>query len=346
MLASPRSTAACSVEQLVSLALDDAGLPQLQEVRALAGGANHRALALTLVDGQRLFAKVCLPSDVDQRQRLAVEHLALRLMWQAGERAIPEPLGYLDERCLLCRFVEGRPALARRATADQVAQLVAFIDRLHRLGLETARAAAPLASDAALSLRQARTAIERRLARLAAVESTALGRFLEQRFRPALAQFAEALSADVLDRAGLVVLSPSDFGFHNALVGADGARLIFVDFEYFGWDDAGKLIADTLLHPQHRELSLPLRRQLRDGMLAVYRERDPALWQRVRCGYALHALKWCLIVLKIYLPEHQQRMCNASALDGDLAERCAERLSAAEQIVEQLLDRGSLLDDC
>ena len=34
-------------------------------------------------------------------------------------------------------------------------------------------------------------------------------------------------------------LSPSDFGFHNALLEATG-KLRFVDFEYAGWDDPAK----------------------------------------------------------------------------------------------------------
>src|SRR5439155_21002106 len=52
-------------------------------------------------------------------------------------------------------------------------------------------------------------------------------------------------------------LSPSDFGFHNALRQADG-RIIFLDFEYFGWDDPAKMIADFLLHPA-MELSAELK---------------------------------------------------------------------------------------
>src|SRR5262249_33996160 len=38
-------------------------------------------------------------------------------------------------------------------------------------------------------------------------------------------------------------LSPSDFGFHNALIRADG-ELCFFDFEYAGWDDPAKMVAD------------------------------------------------------------------------------------------------------
>ena len=46
----------------------------------------------------------------------------------------------------------------------------------------------------------------------------------------------------------LRVLSPSDFGFHNALRRPDGT-IVFVDFEYFGWDDPAKMMADAMLHP-------------------------------------------------------------------------------------------------
>ena len=40
-------------------------------------------------------------------------------------------------------------------------------------------------------------------------------------------------------------LSPSDFGFHNALKRSDG-RIVFLDFEYFGWDDPAKMTAEEL----------------------------------------------------------------------------------------------------
>ena len=39
------------------------------------------------------------------------------------------------------------------------------------------------------------------------------------------------------------VLSPSDFGFHNALTTETG-KLTFLDFEYAGWDDPAKMSGD------------------------------------------------------------------------------------------------------
>jgi hypothetical protein len=45
------------------------------------------------------------------------------------------------------------------------------------------------------------------------------------------------------------VLSPSDFGFHNAL---RGQHLYFFDFEYAGWDSAEKLVTDFFCQPRYR----------------------------------------------------------------------------------------------
>ena len=83
-------------------------------------------------------------------------------------------------------------------------------------------------------------------------------------------------------------LSPSDFGFHNALKRPDG-RLAFLDLEYFGWDDPAKTIADFLLHPG-MELSLPLRTHFLHRAIESF-PTVPGLLLRVRVVYLLFALK-------------------------------------------------------
>ena len=49
--------------------------------------------------------------------------------------------------------------------------------------------------------------------------------------------------------ATLRCVSLSDFGFHNALL-ADGGRIVFLDFEYAGWDDPVKTVCDFFHQPQ------------------------------------------------------------------------------------------------
>jgi len=43
-------------------------------------------------------------------------------------------------------------------------------------------------------------------------------------------------------------ISPSDFGFHNALM-TDESDLSFFDFEYAGWDDSVKMFYNLFCQP-------------------------------------------------------------------------------------------------
>ena len=43
---------------------------------------------------------------------------------------------------------------------------------------------------------------------------------------------------DIADRC----VSPSDFGFHNAIVRGSG-EICFIDFEYAGWDDSAQVFS-------------------------------------------------------------------------------------------------------
>jgi len=42
-------------------------------------------------------------------------------------------------------------------------------------------------------------------------------------------------------------ISPSDFGFHNAIMTSD-QHIRFLDFEYAGWDDPAKMVGDFSLN--------------------------------------------------------------------------------------------------
>jgi len=46
-----------------------------------------------------------------------------------------------------------------------------------------------------------------------------------------------------------LILSPSDFGFHNII--SKKNKLYYIDFEYSGWDDPNKLISDFFLNPDY-----------------------------------------------------------------------------------------------
>ncbi|VFM96608.1 MAG: hypothetical protein BECKG1743D_GA0114223_103292 [Candidatus Kentron sp. G] len=134
-------------------------------------------------------------------------------------------------------------------------------------------------------------------------------------------------------------LSPSDFGFHNTLertlprvalphstntpfndrqqpIGLAGednrsalpcAALVFLDFEYFGWDDPAKLIADFILHPG-MSLGADLKRQWLQGAIGVY---GTDVRPRLRLIFPLIMLAWCMILLNEYRSDVWLARCAA-----------------------------------
>jgi hypothetical protein len=102
-------------------------------------------------------------------------------------------------------------------------------------------------------------------------------------------------------------LSPSDFGFHNALRLAGGG-LIFLDFEHFGWDDPAKMAADFLLHP-HEDMAFGerLKEYFLVQLLARFDDSGGWLGERIRLVLPLFALKWCVILLNEFVPAHLER---------------------------------------
>ena len=103
-------------------------------------------------------------------------------------------------------------------------------------------------------------------------------------------------------------LSPSDFGFHNALKRPDG-QIVFLDFEHFGWDDPAKMIADFLLHP-HPDMAIgkSLKRRFIRRMLQCFEDQADLL-QRVEIVYPLFGLKWCMIILNPFSPQSAPQEC-------------------------------------
>ena len=93
------------------------------------------------------------------------------------------------------------------------------------------------------------------------------------------------------------MLSPSDFGFHNALRTGDGT-LVFIDFEYAGIDDCCKLVGDFFSQPRIpvsiEYLSLFLDNAFTPQQNTMIRARLPVILPLVR-------LKWCCILLNEFL---------------------------------------------
>ncbi len=94
-------------------------------------------------------------------------------------------------------------------------------------------------------------------------------------------------------RSELVVMSPSDIGFHNSLKSTSGC--IFFDFEYAGIDDMYKLLADWCVHPDWQP-PLNLITSFLDCLIEG-NKREMFNPQRAMTMLHIYQIKWTSIIL-------------------------------------------------
>ncbi|MBO6518912.1 MAG: phosphotransferase [Rhodospirillales bacterium] len=275
----------------------------------LRAGANNRLFRAETED-HRYMLKLYPPPGDDGRNGFSAETRALAFMQDFPELPAPALRGYDREAGLaVMDFVEGQPA-DKAGTAD-IDAAVSFAMALRRAYDKSGRDIFGPATEACLSPADVFAQISRRRDGLqeAASGSPSLAEFLTRSFDPAFETFSDAaetkLATAGIDKtaslsAGQLTLSPSDFGFHNAIRRADGG-LTFVDFEYFGTDDPVRLVADFLLHPGHA-LDAAQKRKFRDEVGGAFSELDPAYAPRFDALYPLVGLRWCMIILNEFLP--------------------------------------------
>lgn len=274
---------------------------EAQVFGAPAGG--NSAVRRVEAGGDAHALKIYPPrTAADARDRLGVERLALELFARHGIRCVPRWLG-ADDAAARLEWIEGVPII--EPDAGDLDAALAFIADVKGLAAREpdGGASLPLASEACLSgveiLRQLDARRERLGARLSGVAP------VRARVR------AEALARATYRNAGLHFatplapyhrcLVPADLGFHNALRETGTGRVVFFDFEYFGWDDPVKLAADFLLHPGHR-LSAELAQRFADGMRGLFAA-DETFATRLQALLPLYAVRWALILLKAGQPE-------------------------------------------
>jgi hypothetical protein len=320
-------------------------------IERIAGGRNSQVFRLDCAAGPRpgrYVAKQYFTVPEDPRDRLGTEYRALKFLRSRGITTVPAPIA-IDPvaRCGIYEFLPGEPASLRAASDGDVRQAVDFLARLATIARHSAVDEAAPASEACFSIDAIVENLSVRTARLRALPDDVPGagelrRFLSGRFEP----FLSSLDAwtDEQARAHGVrrdrelpleerTLSPSDFGLHNAVRDHDG-RLGFVDFEYFGWDDPAKMLVDFLHHPA-MEMTGAQRRAFAAGVLAAF-PGVPGLGTRARMVYPWFGLKWCLILLNEFVPEHLSRRRFAGVADTNSAEVQRRQLDRAERLLDRI----------
>lgn len=316
-----------------------AGCAEPVGLRQLAGGKNNRVFRLDLADGGALALKSYFADPRDPRDRLAAEWGFLTYVTARRVDAVPAPLACDPARHLgLYRFVPGRKLDAAEVTSGHIDAAADFVAGINAPPFEPERLAP--GSESCFTMAVHLATIDRRIARLSMLDPEAphvdaARAFVTMRLIPAWASIRAAIE-DGARRAGLaldatlgpdrVCVSPSDFGFHNALVN-DVGRLVFIDFEYAGRDDPAKLVCDFFCQPE-----IPVPRAMHDRFLdrvAAALSLGEADVTRCRLLLDAYRVKWTCIILNEFLPLGAVR--RAFADPAERAARCAAQLAKAEQ---------------
>lgn len=301
------------------------------------GGSNSRVYRVEAKDSVYAL-KHYLKVDEVSRDRLGTEYRALTFLRRHGVTCVPTPVAVDRSQGLsLCEWIEGEEI--SEPSDDDLSAALEFVRTLHTLRRADGADDLPLATETCLSLGELIRQIERRVNLLADVaqDNSRLSDFITAGIMPCIEK-ADAAARSEYRQAGMDAesdlapiyrtLSPADFGFHNMRHDSNG-RLMFLDFEYFGWDDPVKLATEFLVHPG---MSLRPDQKLRfvAEVTEIYRD-DPNFVTRMHLLFPLYGLRWSLIALNRFLPDHWARETKEH---GDLGR---------ELVLERQLDKAEIL---
>jgi hypothetical protein len=313
-----------AVERLASAA----GLAPVKELVPLVGGANNRVFRVETTSDSALLKAYFRHPD-DPRDRLGAEFAFARFAWSAGVRCIPQPLASDPAPGLgMFEFIDASPIAA--VTEDSIEQATEFVQALNAARWRPGAARLPNASEACFSIAEHVGTVARRVDRLAEQAYGEAGAFARRELLPAWEHIRTAtsdsgLSLDKPLEPTTRCVSPSDFGFHNALVQPDG-RVCFLDFEYAGWDDPAKLVCDFFCQP-----AVPVPPRFFEpfaGSVAAGFPDPAAVLARARLLLPVYRVKWVCILLNEFLPAGNRRRAFSLSPD-EFARRETRQLARA-----------------
>lgn len=321
-----------------------AGLGEIIQIEKIPGGGNNRVFRLISHNHDEYLLKEYFTDKADPRNRLKTEYEFLSFLWRNGIFKVPKPIAFsVTDNLGLYQYIKGRPVTCEDVTGERIEELISLLCEINQLRSIPDSAYLPIASDACFSVSEHLDHIEKRVRRLNAIElfsdiDQQAFDFVNTHLSPAWDLIKNTIHQETLNEPTLSlplpeemrVLSPSDFGFHNAILTPEGT-LIFVDFEYAGWDDPVKTICDLFCQPK-----IPLDfRYFESTALQILQcagELSYAGMTRLRLLYPAYRIKWCCILLNEFLPVgEKRRMFAGSEKISDM--RKTEQLEKAKMFM-------------
>lgn len=336
------------VAESAEVLLRQAGIcTDVRSVNLANAGGNNRIYRIE-TDESSFALKEYFRHAGDLRDRLGAEFAFLTYAHTVSPGTVSRPMA-MDRQLgmALYEFVVGVPVLPDTIGENEVDEAIKFFTALNIPEKRVNALSLQVASEACFSLEEHLQTIAGRIDQLLDAVPSEPG---VDNGRHQIEELADRWQSvqnwvrteahglgwkidDVLNQEQRCV-SPSDFGFHNALVTSQGLR--FLDFEYAGWDDPAKTVGDFF-----SQLAVPVPVRYFDRFVAGISSlfTDPGMvGMRARLLRPVYQIKWCCIALNVFLPVHMARRKFANLCLDEMKLK-QEQLVKAKKILQTI--RGS-----
>ena len=314
-------------------------------IKSCFSGGNNRVYLLQASNKQYLL-KSYYKSKFDMRDRLKHEWSFLQYAEKIDIHYVPRPIACdSDNNIGIYEYIDGEKLTANELNNTHIQSASKFIDLLN--GPERTSRGANLenASEACFSVRDHIQLVHKRVEAINTIKD-------DKQCTIELKELIEDINStfcsvcDCINHNGKShklsimrqlqlserCISPSDFGFHNALSNKQH-EIYFIDFEYSGWDDPAKLIADFFCQPQ---IPVPIKYfdSFADNVLMYDGKNKQFHLERTKTLMPIFQLKWCCIMLNEFLPDASQRRKFAKQIDDPAYN--IEQISKAKNVLKNI----------
>lgn len=324
--------------------LKEAGFESnIKAIEPVYQGGNNQLYRVTN-SSQDFVLKKYFQHSEDKRNRLAAEFSFLEFAHIKTPKFVPKPFSKNDtDFTALYEFIDGIKIRSEQdVKKHHIAACGEFITGLN----DSLKHNAPClmnASEACFSINDHLNTIDKRISELAINSnpdiqlSVVLNKIQAQWviIKEKVLNKCDALqiSAQAILPPEKRVISPSDFGYHNAIIQNNG-MIKFIDFEYAGLDDPAKLVGDFF-----GQVAIPVSAEYIDDFITSCFKRPSFTKLDINRIYLLidsYKIKWCCIVLNVFLSQNlNRRLFSNPRLDIETLK--SSQLSKATKILESLI---------
>lgn len=297
-------------EKKITELLIENGYSNYFKLDQINSGKNNKVFLLNFQNNKENFLlKSYFHHPEDSRNRLNNEFSFLTYAWNIGIRNIAKPLICDKETNIgLYQFIKGRKITQDEINKELIKETLNFLNKLNLYKNSQEAKKIPPASDACFNINQHLNLVEKRINKLKGVESSSeinkkMQDFLNNKIikiwnelkdflQESLVQKKISLTENISEQEKCI--SPSDLGFHNAIMNSD-QKIFFIDFEYSGWDDPIKMICDFFCQPE-----IPVSFKYYQYFIDNISLNEKQI-QLIDLILPVHIIKWCCIILNEFL---------------------------------------------